>query len=522
VELSTAVTIILSLLALAGGIAVGVFLHKRGEQRRIGTAQSQAEKLLKAASTEAESIRRTTEIESKEILFKAKSEAEHETRDRITEIQKQQERLLKREENLERKADLLGTKESDLSRKEQDLARREKAAESSARQSVEILAKAQKKLEELASMTRDQAKELLVQQVIDEAKQIAATQIKEIEEATEKEARERSSTIVASAIQRFASEYVTERTVSVVQLPNDDMKGRIIGREGRNIRALEAATGVDLIIDDTPEAVILSCFNPVRREVAKLSLMRLIADGRIHPSRIEDVVKRCEEEVEAGCKEAGEQAVFDLGLHRVHPELIRLIGQFKYRSSYAQNLLQHSVEVGYLAGLMAAEIGQSVKQARRAGLLHDIGKAVGHEQEGSHAKVGAELARKYGEAPRVVHAIAAHHGEEPMTGVIDFLVDAANRLSAQRPGARKERLQAFVQRLSDLEAIGKSFKGVDRVFAIQAGREVRILVESESIDDKMAILLSKDIAKKVEAELTYPGQIRICVVRETRSSSMAR
>jgi ribonuclease Y len=307
----------------------------------------------------------------------------------------------------------------------------------------------------------------------------------------------------------------------VVQLPNDDMKGRIIGREGRNIRALEAATGVDVIIDDTPEAVILSCFNPVRREVARLALTRLISDGRIHPSRIEEVVKRCEDEVDAGCKEAGEQVVFDLGLHRVHPELVKRLGQLRFRASYAQNLLQHSAEVGYTSGIIAAELGFGVKLARRAGLLHDIGKTVDHEVEGSHAKVGADLARKYGESPKVVHAVAAHHDEEEPTHVLDLIVSAANRLSSQRPGARRERLHTYVQRLDDLERLCKDLKGVDKVYAIQAGREVRIIVDNDAISDEQAIILSKDIAKKVEEELTYPGQIKVCVIRETRSGATA-
>jgi ribonuclease Y len=369
----------MALLALLAGVVVGVLVHRQSEKARVGSAQSQAEKLLAAAASEADAIKRNAELEAKEIVFRAKSEAEEDSHKRLAELQKQQERLLKREESLERKGDQLASQDAELTRKEQDLARREKAAEASARQSAELLARAEKKLEELASMTREQARELLVRQMTDEAKQMAAAEIKKIEEETEREARQRSVTIIAGAVQRFASEYVTERTVSVVQLPNDDMKGRIIGREGRNIRALEAATGVDLIIDDTPEAVILSCFNPLRREVARLSLTRLIADGRIHPSRIEEVVKRCMEEVEASCKEAGEQAVFDLGLHRVHPELIKLLGQLKYRAAYAQNLLQHSVEVGFLAGILtrpriASIIGILFTRNKIPSLMTTLGK----------------------------------------------------------------------------------------------------------------------------------------------------
>jgi len=522
VELSILVAIIVALLALLIGIGLGFFFHRRSEGHRLGSAQSQAEKLVKTAESDVANLKRNADIEAKEILFRAKSEAERETRDRLSELQKQQERLLKREENLERKGDLLASKESDQAQKESDLARREQAAEASARQSQELLARAGAKLEELAAMSREQARQLLVEQVTGEAKIKAAEQIKKIEEETETLARDKAVTIIATAVQRFASEYVSERTVSVVQLPNDDMKGRIIGREGRNIRALEAATGVDVIIDDTPEAVILSCFDPVRREVARVALARLITDGRIHPSRIEEVVRRCEEEVEAGCKEAGEQAVFDLGLHRVHPELVKMLGQLRFRSSYAQNLLQHSIEVGYLAGIMASELGVGVKQARRAGLLHDVGKAIDHDVEGSHAKVGADVARKYGESAKVVHAIGAHHQEEPATSVLDLLVDSANRLSAQRPGARRERLHTYVQRLHDLEQISRTFEGVDRVYAIQAGREVRIIVDNVTIKDEQAVLLSKEIAKKVEEELAYPGQIKVTVIRETRAVDYAK
>jgi ribonucrease Y len=324
------------------------------------------------------------------------------------------------------------------------------------------------------------------------------------------------------AIQRYAGEYVSERTVSVVPLPDDNMKGRIIGREGRNIRALEAATGIDLIIDDTPEAVIISCFNPVRREIAKLALTRLIADGRIHPTRIEEVVQKCTDEVEAQCKEAGEQAVFDLGLHKVHGELVRALGRLKFRSAYAQNLLQHSIEVGLIAGIMAGELGLSVKLARRAGLLHDIGKSVDQEVEGSHSAVGAQLARKYNESPQVCAAIAEHHGEEPHSSVLSHIVDAANVLSSQRPGARQELLQSYITRLTDLEKLAESFAGVQKAYAIQAGKELRVLVENSQVSDEQSLLLAKDIARRIEDEASYPGQVRVCVIRETRSTDYAR
>jgi len=328
--------------------------------------------------------------------------------------------------------------------------------------------------------------------------------------------------VVSAAVQRYASEYVVERTVATVPLPSDDMKGRIIGREGRNVRALEAATGVDLIIDDTPEAVVISCFHPVRREIARLALTRLIADGRIHPTRIEEMVEKATAEVDQQCAEAGERAAFDLGLGRLHPELVRLVGRLKFRSSNAQSLLQHSIEVGFLAGAMAAELGLPVKTARRAGLLHDIGKAVDQEAEGSHAVVGAAVARRLGEPPRVAHAIEAHHGEVPAVDVLDHIVDAANVLSGQRPGARREMLESYVQRLTDLERVAASFPGVEKAFAIQAGREVRVIVENAQVSDQQARLLSKDIARKVEAELAYPGQVRVAVIRETRATDYAK
>jgi ribonucrease Y len=358
--------------------------------------------------------------------------------------------------------------------------------------------------------------------VREEARRLAAAEVKRIEEEARQQAEERSKTILATAIQRYASEYVAERTISVVPLPSDDLKGRIIGREGRNIRALEAATGIDLIIDDTPEAVIISCFNPVRREIARLTLSRLIADGRIHPTRIEEIVQRCTEEVEQQCKEAGEQAVFDLGLHKLHPELVRALGKLKFRTSQAQNLLQHSIEVGWLAGAMAAELGVNVKLARRAGLLHDIGRTADQEAEGSHATVGAALCKKFGEQPRIIDAVAAHHGDPQPRSILDHLVDAANSLSSQRPGARRELLESYIQRLHALEKLCSTHPGVERAFAIQAGREVRIFVQNDKVSDDQVVLLSRDIARRIEDEATYPGQVRVSVIRESRSTDYAR
>jgi ribonuclease Y len=371
-------------------------------------------------------------------------------------------------------------------------------------------------------MSASEAKKELMHVMEDEAKHDAAKIIKQIEEEARETADKKAKEIMALAIQRYAGEYVAERTVSVVPLPSDEMKGRIIGREGRNIRALEAATGIDLIIDDTPEAVILSGFNPVRREVARLSLEKLIGDGRIHPGRIEEVVAKATEEVELTIKEAGEQAAFDLGVHGIHPEVLKLIGRLKYRTSYTQNVYQHSLEVAFLCGIMAAELGINVKQAKRAGLLHDLGKAVDHEVEGSHAVIGAELARKYGESPKIVHAIMAHHEDEKPSTVLAILVQAADALSGARPGARREMMETYVKRLEDLERIATSFGGVQSSFAIQAGREIRVMVSSDQVTDETAVIMARDIAKKIEAEMTYPGQIKVNVIRETRAVEFAR
>ncbi|MBW2037767.1 MAG: ribonuclease Y, partial [Deltaproteobacteria bacterium] len=377
-------------------------------------------------------------------------------------------------------------------------------------------------LEKISGFTAEQAKELLIKTMENEARYEAAKLIKRIENESKELADKKAKKIIATAIQRYAGDFVAERTVSVVHLPNEEMKGRIIGREGRNIRALEAATGVDLIIDDTPEAVILSGFNPVRREVARLSLERLINDGRIHPARIEETVKKVTREMDACIREAGEQAAFDLGVHEIHPELIKLIGKLKFRTSYAQNMLQHSVEVGFLCGIMAAELGLNVKQAKRVGLLHDIGKAVDHEVEGPHALIGGRMAKKYGEPPNIVHAISAHHEDVPTKSVLAVLLQAADALSGARPGARREMLETYVKRLEDLEKIAQSFKGISKSYAIQAGRELRIIVESEAVSDEEVVLLSRDIAKKIEESITYPGQIKVTVIRETRAVEYAK
>ena len=404
---------------------------------------------------------------------------------------------------------------SRLSQQEKDLINREKELES-------ILKDERRRLEEISGMSALEAKDMLVRSVENEARHDAAVLVKKIETEAREMGDRKAKDIISLAIQRYSGDYVAEKTVSVVTLPNEEMKGRIIGREGRNIRAIEASTGVDLIIDDTPEAVILSGFNPVRREIARISLERLISDGRIHPARIEEIVEKVSAEIETSIREAGEQAAFDVGVHGIHPELIKLIGKLKFRTSYAQNVLQHSREVSFLCGIMAAELGLNEKHARRAGLLHDIGKAVDHEMEGPHAAIGSDLARRYGESPAVVHAIAAHHEDVPAEDIFAILVQASDALSGARPGARKELLETYVRRLEDLERIAGSFNGINKAYAIQAGRELRIVVESNIVADSDVVLLSRDIAKKIESELTYPGQIKVTVIRETRAVEYAK
>jgi ribonucrease Y len=510
-------------LGLVAGIAVGAWLGRaRGSGGAERAAHQEAERLRQAASLEVEQIKKAAVVEGQEAALKLRTELDEELKARRSELAAKEDALTQRERDIERTR-------RDAQRREAELDKKEKSIDGKARQTDSLLEKAEaaqaeakKKLEEIAGLSADQAKRRLEDEVRTDAQAAVAGEIKKIEDEAEKEAAARAKTIVATAIQRFASEFVHERTVAVIPLPSDDMKGRLIGREGRNIRALEAATGIDLIIDDTSEAITISCFNPVRREIARLAISALVADGRIHPTRIEEVVRKAEKDVEKVCKEAGEQAVFDLGLHRVHPELVRHLGSLKFRTSYAQNLLLHSIEVGYLAGLMAAEVGVNVKLARRAGLLHDLGKAVDHEQEGPHAEVGAQLARKHGESPKVCQAIAAHHGDAAPTAVLDHIVAAANQLSSARPGARREQLASYVKRLDDLEAICTRFEGVQKAYALQAGREVRVMVQNDKIDDAQALMLSKQIARTIETEASYPGTVRVVVVRETRASDYAR
>jgi ribonuclease Y len=513
--------LLIGIICFIAGSAIAYWVKGKIMSQKIKAAEGEASRIVEDSERKAERVLKEADLEVKDRLFKMKSEFDIETKETRSELKKRETRLMQKEENIDRKAEQSERRDQELSRKEKHLKKRVGKQERKELE-VEELIEAQKlQLEKISGLTVDQAKELLIRAMENEARYEAVKLIKKIENETKEHADRKAKKILATAIQRYAGDFVADRTVSVVQLPNDEMKGRIIGREGRNIRALEAATGIDLIIDDTPEAVILSGFNPVRREVARISLMRLISDGRIHPARIEDIVKKVGQEVDVAIKEAGEQAGFDLGVHGIHNELVKYIGRLKFRTSYAQNVLQHSVEVGFLSGIMAAELGLNVKMARRMGLLHDIGKAVDHEVEGPHAVIGSRLAKKYSESPKVVHAIAAHHEDVPPNSVYALLVQAADGLSGARPGARKELLENYIKRIEDLENIANSFQGVDNTYAIQAGRELRVIVESGSISDDDSILLSRDIAKRIEESLTFPGQIKVTVIRETRAVEYA-
>jgi ribonuclease Y len=506
----------------AAGVAVGIFIHKLITEKRLQSVEATASRLVEDARKEAETIRKEAQLQAKDTLFQLKSDFEKESKERRAEIQRLESWLIQREENLDKKGSALEGREKELAEVDKELAGRRKTIEEREVVCNQLLEQQRAKLEEIAGVTAAQAKEMLIGQIESEAKHEAAKLVRRIEYEAKETADKRSKKILALALNRYAGDFVAEKTVSVVALPNEDMKGRIIGREGRNIRAIEAATGIDLIIDDTPEAVILSGFNPIRREVARIALERLITDGRIHPARIEEVVEKVNQEMEASLKEAGEQATFDVGVHGIHPELVKLVGKLKFRTSYSQNVLQHSIEVSTLCGIMAAELGLNQKQAKRAGLLHDIGKAVDHEVEGPHATIGADLAKKYGESPKIIHAIAAHHEDVPPESVMAVLVQAADTLSGARPGARKEMLETYVKRLEDLEKIATALPGVSKAFAMQAGREVRIIVESDKVTDDALPLLSRDIARRIEAELTYPGQIKVTLIRETRAVDYAR
>jgi ribonuclease Y len=497
------------------GFGIGYWVRKNVAEAKIATAEEAAKKILLDAEKVGEGKKKEALVEAKEEIHRLRNELDREVKERRSELQRLERRLVQKEENLDRKIDSLEKKEEVLSRKEAEV-------DKSQEKINDLYTKQQAELERLSGLTSEQARQLLLASVEEEIRHETAIMIKELEQQAKEEADKKAREIISLAIQRCAADHVAETTVSVVALPNDEMKGRIIGREGRNIRTLETLTGIDLIIDDTPEAVILSGFDPVRREVARIALEKLIVDGRIHPARIEEMVEKAQKEVEQKIKEAGEQATFETGVHGLHPEIIRLLGRLKYRTSYGQNVLKHSIEVSHLAGIMAAELGVDVMLAKRAGLLHDIGKAVDHEVEGPHVTIGGDLAKKYRESAEVINAIVAHHGDEEPRTVQAVLVAAADAVSAARPGARRESLESYLKRLTRLEAIAESFEGVEKTYAIQAGREIRIIVKPEKIDDATSVLMAREIVKKIESELEYPGQIKVTVIRETRAVDYAK
>lgn len=494
---------------------VAVTYRKKVVESKIGGAESQAREIIDEAVKTAETTKKEALLEVKEESMKAKNELEKETKERRAELQKYEKRLLSKEEAVDKKSDMLEKKESSLTKKEEQLAKVKAEVEKLNEQRTQ-------ELERISGLTSEQAKEILLKTVEDEVKHDTAKLVKELETRAKEEAGKKAKEYVVNAIQKCAADHVSEATISVVQLPNDEMKGRIIGREGRNIRTLETMTGVDLIIDDTPEAVILSSFDPIRREVARIALEKLIVDGRIHPARIEEMVEKAQKEVETMMREEGEAATLEVGVHGIHPELVRLLGKMKFRTSFGQNALKHSIEVAHLSGLLAGEIGVDVRQAKRAGLLHDIGKSVDHEMEGSHIQIGVDLCRKYKESPLIINAVEAHHGDVEPESLIACIVQAADAISAARPGARRETLETYTNRLKQLEDITNSYKGVDKSFAIQAGREVRIMVVPEQITDADMVLLARDISKQIEAELEYPGQIKVNVIRESRVIDYAK
>ncbi len=515
-----------TVLAILAGVVVGIVAGYAVKayllKQNVAENEAVAGRMIEEAKKEASSILSEAKLEAKETLFAAQTQSERESKERLKEAASLEKSLLQRAENLDKRSAQQDKRENDLKGLEQSINDRKRNIESKRAEIEELHDQQVARLEEISGMDSETAKEALKESMVSEAKHESAKMIKQITDDAQAEADRKSKWILSTTIQRYAADVVSERTVSVVNLPSEEMKGRIIGREGRNIRSIEAVTGVDLIIDDTPDAVIVSCFDPVKREVARQSLERLVVDGRIHPSRIEDVVDKVQKDLAEEIFEAGQQATFDVGLHGINNELVKLIGRLKYRTSFSQNVYQHSLEVAHLCGILAAELGVNQKLAKRIGLLHDIGKAVTHEVEGSHAIIGADLAKRHGEKPDVVEAIAAHHNEAPMNSVYGFLVQAADSLSAARPGARREMLENYVKRLEDLEKIASDFEGVDKSFAVQAGREVRVMVNVDKMSDEDSSMLAKDIAKDIEAKLTYPGQIKVVVIRESRATEFAK
>ena len=503
------------LIGIGAGFAGGILYRKKVAEREIGSAEAEATRLINEAIRNGENRKKEMLLEAKDEIHKSRTEHDREVKERRAELTKQERRLEQKETTLDRKTEAFERKEEDLNKRLANAAQTQAEAEKIRQQQLETL-------EQLSGLTQDQAKQYLLDSIENDIRHEAAMKIKEIEQQLKDEAEEKGREIIATAIQRCAADHAAETTVSVVPLPNDEMKGRIIGREGRNIRTLETITGVDLIIDDTPEAITVSSFDPVRREVARLALEKLIVDGRIHPTRIEDMVEKARKEVDRTIREEGERACYETGVHNLNPELIKILGRQKYRTSYGQNVLNHSIEVAHIAGLMAAELGADVTLAKRAGLLHDIGKAVDHELEGTHVELGVEMAKRYHESPEVIHCIAAHHNDvEPQT-IEAVLVQAADAISAARPGARRESIENYIRRLEKLEEIASSFQGVEKSFAIQSGREVRIMVKPEDISDEGTIVLAREIAKRIENELEYPGQIKVNVIRETRCTEFAK
>ena len=509
------IDIISILLGIAVGIIAGYFVRKNIYESKIGQANSEADRIIKQAEDDSKRIHKEKLLEAQEEIHKLRTESERENKERRSDLQKFERRVIQKEEILDKKLQNLEQKETSLGDKLKNVAKKEEEIEAIKTQQLE-------KLESISGITSDKAKEIILTNAERDVRREMSIMIKEIESQAKEEAEKKSREIIGYAIQKCAADHVAETTVTVVNLPNDEMKGRIIGREGRNIRTLETLTGIDLIIDDTPEAVILSGFDPIRREVARIALEKLIADGRIHPARIEEMVDKARKEVENIIKEYGEQAAFETGVHGLHPELVKLLGRLNYRTSYGQNVLKHSIEVAHIAGIMAAEIGADIRLAKRAGLLHDIGKAVDHEMEGTHVEIGMDLLKRYKESKEVIHAMSTHHGDyEPQT-IEAVLVTAADAISAARPGARRETLEAYIRRLEKLEEIANSYEGVDKSFAIQAGREIRIMVKPENVSDEDIHLLARDMTKRIEDELEYPGQINVSIIRETRAIEYAK
>ena len=494
---------------------VSSFVQKKIHNTTIGNANDKAREIIDEALKTAETKKKEALLEVKEESLKTKNELEKETKERRAEISKYEKRVLSKEETLDRKIEAVEKRDSNITRKEEELGKQKQKVE-------ELEKKRQQELERISGLTSEQAKEYLLKTVEDEVKHDTAVMVKTLESRAKEEADKKAKEYVVSAIQRCAADHVAETTISVVQLPNDEMKGRIIGREGRNIRTLETLTGVELIIDDTPEAVVLSGFDPIRREVARIALEKLILDGRIHPARIEEMVEKAQKEVEVLIKEEGEAATLEVGVHGIHPELVRLLGRMRFRTSYGQNALKHSIEVAQLSGLLAGEVGVDIKLAKRAGLLHDIGKSVDHEMEGSHIQIGVDLCKKYKESPIVINAVEAHHGDVEPESLIACIVQAADTISAARPGARRETLETYTNRLKQLEDITNSFKGVEKSFAIQAGREIRVMVVPEVVSDSDMVLMARDISKQIETQMEYPGQIKVSVIRESRAVGYAK